>query len=250
MISRRRFVESQGATCDNWVWSWSFVNHDDRFVIFGAWDAYDDGSRVQILDESWAVSPKGMGQPGYAQSRRHVRLIEEDGYALKTFPMQYGTTDPDDPGAPAKILGFTPQLLDKSLVRVGTSWYASDGYSAAALPQELDARELLKEGASVSVKVNTYERNAKARSLCLAHHGRVCAVCGFDFEMAYGPIATSGIQVHHIVPIASIGKEYVVDPVNDLVPVCPNCHAVIHCTKPALTVEQLKTHLNATAAGI
>jgi len=247
MASRRQFIESQGATCKNWAWSWSFVNHEDKFVIFGAWDANTEGSRVLILEDSWALSPKGARQRGYSQSREHIRLVEEGGYALRTFPMQYGTSDPDDPDAPAKILGFTPELSDKSLVRIGSAWYASDGKTALRLPQELDETEALKEGAAVSVKVNTYERNAKARDLCLAHHGRTCAVCGFDFEEVYGPVATSGIHVHHIVPVAEIGREYIVDPVKDLVPVCPNCHAVIHCTRPALSVEQLKAHLEERA---
>jgi len=34
--------------------------------------------------------------------------------------------------------------------------------------------------------------------------------------------------VHHLVPISKIGKKYRVDPIKDLRPVCPNCHAVIH----------------------
>ena len=36
------------------------------------------------------------------------------------------------------------------------------------------------------------------------------------------------IHVHHLRPLSEIRGEYMVDPVADLCPVCPNCHAVIH----------------------
>jgi 5-methylcytosine-specific restriction protein A len=37
-MSRKVFIESCGATCRNWQWSWSFVNESKRFVVFGVWD--------------------------------------------------------------------------------------------------------------------------------------------------------------------------------------------------------------------
>lgn len=91
--------------------------------------------------------------------------------------------------------------------------------------------------------VNRYERSADARARCLAHHGYKCSVCSFDFAAIYGAIGKGYIHVHHVVPIADIGKEYEINPITDLVPVCPNCHAMIHITQPALTVEQLQKHL-------
>ena len=49
------------------------------------------------------------------------------------------------------------------------------------------------------------------------------------------------IEVHHIKPISEIGEECVVDPVRDLVPVCPNCHMMLHSKKDGVfTVEELK----------
>ena len=91
--------------------------------------------------------------------------------------------------------------------------------------------------------MNAYERNAKARDACIAHHGYACSVCGFNFEQRYGAAGRNIIHVHHLVPLSEIGGEYVLDPVKDMLPVCPNCHAVIHSTVPALTVETLRTHL-------
>jgi len=108
-MSRKQFIESQGATCKNWTWSWSFINEPEKFIIFGAWDVYDDGNMTLILSESWEISRKGSRQPGYPQSREHIRLIEEEGYQLKTFPMEYMAADEEE-GAPAKIKGFTLEL--------------------------------------------------------------------------------------------------------------------------------------------
>ena len=92
----------------------------------------------------------------------------------------------------------------------------------------IDSPEGLPEGAVKSVKVNKYERNPSARKKCIAHHGAVCAVCRIDFGTQYGGVASGYIHVHHVVPISSIKKTYLLDPIKDLVPVCPNCHAVIH----------------------
>jgi 5-methylcytosine-specific restriction protein A len=245
-MNRKQFIESTGATCRNWTWSWSFVNHTEKFVIFGAWDVYEEGNNALILNEDWAWSNKGKKQAAYAQSREHIRLVEEKQYQLKTFPMEYTKADADDETAPAKIKGFTPRLANKVLIRIDRCWYASDEVKGIRLPEELDPSDALKEGAARTVSVNQYERNAEARRKCIEHHGCRCAVCSFDFEGLYGAIGKGYIHVHHVVPLADIGKEYVVDPINDLVPICPNCHAMIHSTRPALAIAQLRRHLAKT----
>lgn len=75
---------------------------------------------------------------------------------------------------------------------------------------------------------NRCERDPLARRRCVAHYGLTCVVCEFNFGAAYGPAADGFIHVHHLKPLSEIGSEYMVDPVADLRPVCPNCHAVIH----------------------
>ena len=242
-MSRKQFIESQGATCKNWNWSWSFINEAEKFVIFGAWDVYDNGNMTLIFSENWEISRKGSKQPGYPQSREHIRLIEEEGYQLKTFPMEYMAADEEE-GAPAKIKGFIPKLTDKKLVCINNSWYASDQTHSTRLPEEIDSKEVFKEGASKNVTVNQYERSAGAREKCLALHGYQCSVCSFDFEKKYGEIGKNYIHVHHIVPISEVGREYELDPETDLIPICPNCHAMIHLTRPAISIMQLKQYLN------
>ncbi|KVR13842.1 hypothetical protein WK11_29595 [Burkholderia ubonensis] len=99
------------------------------------------------------------------------------------------------------------------------------------------------EGAAVQVLVNAYERNAAARQACINHYGHVCIACNLDFEVRYGPIGHSFIHVHHEVPIADIGADYKVDPIRDLKPVCPNCHAMLHRQDPPLSIEKLRAIL-------
>lgn len=109
-----------------------------------------------------------------------------------------------------------------------------------------DPDNLLVEGAKTTVTVNKYERNPEARQKCIEANGYSCAVCGMNFEDVYGPIGRGFIHVHHIIPISEIGEEYVVDPIHDLVPVCPNCHAMLHkgLDGRVLRVEELKEIIN------
>ena len=103
--------------------------------------------------------------------------------------------------------------------------------------------EELYEGAVVKVLANKYERNQKARKECVAKKGYKCSVCGLDFEETYGEQGKDFIHVHHVVPISSIGKEYKLNVDTDLVPVCPNCHYMLHRANPPYTVHQLKEYL-------
>ncbi|MCO5784156.1 hypothetical protein [Citrobacter meridianamericanus] len=54
-VNRKQFIQSRGATCRNWTWSWSFINHDEQFVIFGAWDTGREKERAVILGVSGAT---------------------------------------------------------------------------------------------------------------------------------------------------------------------------------------------------
>jgi 5-methylcytosine-specific restriction protein A len=61
-----------------------------------------------------------------------------------------------------------------------------------------------------------------------------------NFEESYGEVGKQFIHVHHIDPVASKTGEYEIDPQKDLIPVCPNCHAMIHKKTPPYSVEELK----------
>jgi len=241
-MSRKQFIQSQGATCSNWNFSWSFINESKRRIIFGAWDELMKDKMAEIFSEGWQINRKGRKSKGYNQSREHIRLVEEEGYKLLTFPMQYSEHKDGTP----KIEGFIPELTKKNLIRIGKSWYAVDGNADVSLqlPEELPTPEKYSEGARFSVTINAYERNPKARAASIAHHGYLCATCGLDFAVIYGALGKGFIHVHHIIPIGKIGAEYKIDPIVDLIPVCPNCHAMIHRAEPPLTVEQLRNQLH------
>lgn len=113
----------------------------------------------------------------------------------------------------------------------------------APMQEEVPAIEPLAEGAAYTVQVNAYERNDKARTAAIQHHGVNCGVCGFKFADVYGPAAENYIQVHHLRPLASIKQEYRIDPIQDLLPVCANCHAVIHLRNPPFTPAEVKAML-------
>ena len=118
------------------------------------------------------------------------------------------------------------------------------GTEAAVLAEEIDPRPL-EEGATKNVTVNAYERNPAARAQCLDAHGVACVVCGFNFGKRYGCVAEGYIHVHHLRPLSEIKASYMVDPKEDLRPVCPNCHAVIHRSKPPFTLEKVRAMLAA-----
>lgn len=117
------------------------------------------------------------------------------------------------------------------------------------LPEEVkeDPGEPIAEGAKKTIIVNSYERDPKAKKICKDHYmkiyGRItCQVCGFDFGEEYGPEYSNKIHIHHIRPVSEIGEKYVVDPIKDLIPVCPNCHMVLHAGK-GIRVDELKRKL-------
>ena len=108
-------------------------------------------------------------------------------------------------------------------------------------PEEVPEAETYIEGAKQQITVNAYERNPAARRRCLEHYGTNCAVCGFNFETVYGDLGKGFIHVHHLRPLGDVREEYALDPIADLRPVCPNCHAMIHARPVAFRIEELRS---------
>jgi 5-methylcytosine-specific restriction protein A len=93
------------------------------------------------------------------------------------------------------------------------------------------------------ILVNRYERDQRAREKCIERYGARCDLCNFDFEAVYGSAMAGFIQVHHLKPLSDVGTEYQVDPVRDLRPVCPNCHAVLHHREPPYSLDEVRQFL-------
>jgi 5-methylcytosine-specific restriction enzyme A len=110
-------------------------------------------------------------------------------------------------------------------------------------PEELPSGRESPEGSRKQIRVNAYERSQTARTECLRHHGYLCAVCGFAFERVYGDIGSGFMHVHYLRPLHLCEKNYKVDPIADLRPVCPNCHAMLHKPEPALAIEELRARI-------
>ena len=102
--------------------------------------------------------------------------------------------------------------------------------------------EPLTEGKIRQVSLTIHERNRKYRQICLAEHGYVCAACGMDFEKFYGEIGREFIEVHLLERIADTDGEHEIDPKTDMVPLCSNCHSMIHRKKGGkpFTLDELK----------
>lgn len=107
-------------------------------------------------------------------------------------------------------------------------------------PDEVDIKIEYSEGKTKKVLVNSYERNPVARKKCIEHFGLNCQVCDFNFKEKFGDLGKDFIHVHHKIDIATIGNEYSVNPLTDLIPVCPNCHSMLHKRKPAYSISELK----------
>lgn len=105
------------------------------------------------------------------------------------------------------------------------------------LPTENEARE---EGALKLSVTRKYERSRVNRAICLRHHGFRCQGCGLLLQEIYGPLGANVIHVHHIVPVSKMGGSYILDPKSDLIPLCPNCHNIVHRTEPPVSIEVLR----------
>jgi hypothetical protein len=114
------------------------------------------------------------------------------------------------------------------------------------LPDEVDTSKH-SEGTGVRVTVNRHERDSTARAECLRKFGTSCFVCKTKLEDIYGEIAAGLIHVHHLTPLSAIGRDYLVDPGKDLIPICPNCHAVAHKRDSPLTPDEIRARLGTPA---
>lgn len=116
--------------------------------------------------------------------------------------------------------------------------------NTALLPDELPGSDRYVEGARRQISVNAYERDLAARKKCVEHYGASCVICGFNFADTYGLEAAGFIHVHHLTPLSEIGASYTVDPIKDLRPVCPNCHAIIHHRDGTRTISEVREMLD------
>lgn len=101
-----------------------------------------------------------------------------------------------------------------------------------------------QEGMHVTKETTVIQRNQSARKKCIEYYGCKCAACGIKMRNIYGEIGENFIEVHHLNPIHLFDDQHVVDYIEDLVPLCPNCHAMIHKLADPGDLETLKELIN------
>jgi len=211
------------------------------------------GSKLFLM--RLGMEPKGI--VGIAISTERVRDLphwdperQKRGITAHYVPLRFSRIQ-EEPFLPLAVLeerwpemDWTPQSSGIEIHNPSViSFINPTELERPILPEEVTPAEEHLEGAVTQVTVNAYERDPSARRKCLAHHGYKCAVCEKSMGDIYGPIAEGIIHVHHRRPLHTIGKKYKVDPIRDLVPVCPNCHAVLHRQQDAMTVEDLRSYM-------
>jgi HNH endonuclease len=147
----------------------------------------------------------------------------------------------------------SPDELDGQGIKIGKRTNVPNSISSAPKYQSISAwrvklaEEIIQddenihlEGAVTTIKVNRYERDRNARNKCIKHYGCVCQACGIKLSTIYGLVAEDFIHVHHITKISSIREEYHLDPIRDLRPLCPNCHAIAHLRKDPYNIEEIQ----------
>lgn len=209
----------------------NYKDLNDRKAVLKAIAEYDELGQKRFLDRY-----------GYGKARNFLLLYKGNYYDSKAivgaaYGHQYGTplTHTEFSGGQATVapllagLGFTIIAL------------ALDEKTSALSEEVPDS---IWEGAKRTVTVNFFERNPKARTDCIEAHGSKCAICNFDFGEIYGEQFRGFIHIHHKVPLSSIGKSYKVNPKTDLIPVCPNCHAIIHYGNKTRSVDPVRKLIN------
>jgi 5-methylcytosine-specific restriction protein A len=217
-------------------WFTGYTAHGDDWFIFcgvgtGGRTGHDYGNHFDGDRLVW-----------YAKTNTHLlqpsiqKLIEPTG----NIYIFYREEDRD----PFTFAGFgkAAEVFDETPAKIIWRFQCSDGARLPTqLPEEIDEDEAntVSEGAKRTIQVNVYERDPNARRKCIAKWGLKCSVCSFDFAKQYGELGDGFIHVHHLKPLGEIGEQYQLNPIADLRPVCPNCHAMLHRKKPALSIEEL-----------
>lgn len=105
---------------------------------------------------------------------------------------------------------------------------------------ELEGRFFQEEGGLRLILSRRYERSRLNRKVAIEFHGRKCRVCKFSFDETYGSLSEGYIEIHHLVPVSQMGGPKPLDPRVDLVPLCANCHRMVHKAWPPLSPERLR----------
>ena len=189
----------------------------------------------RVYDKEYWVDPADF-ENRYLHKHARLKLISQtDNDNLSLTHLQNIGLIKNAPQKGQKVSEELQSYLDKFF-----NDYYSQGYF-----HDVDDSKVYHEGHTITTKTNKYERSSIARMKCIEYHGSKCLICGMDFGKRYGKLGEGFIHVHHLKPLHTIGRDYIVDYKKDLIPVCPNCHAMIHRIENGenMTIDEIKSIL-------
>lgn len=140
-----------------------------------------------------------------------------------------------------KVYADKPSIFILSTTKsmaVGARAYATEMNKTSLIEDDFIPDQ---EGAKRVKTHVSYERSLKNRAKAIEIHGTVCKACGFDFNLFYGrDLAFHFIEIHHVIQLSELREGTSINPETDLVPLCSNCHSMIHRKREStLSVEEL-----------
>ena len=215
-------------------WDTGIVEHESEFVIFA--NVGTEGRTGHDYNNRWEGERfRWSHKRGSRRQWKTVATLLEEGRRIHLFWRESNSASFEYAGL-AKAIDVLDTIPVEILWSFDDSAYDVPFFQG---PDEVNS-EGYSEGAAHQVSVNVYERNAAARQTCIEYYGTSCTVCGLSFGELYGSIGAGYIHVHHLIPLSAIGKDYQVDPITDLRPICPNCHAMVHKRHPPYSVEEIR----------
>ena len=175
----------------------------------------------------------------------HDRLVGP-GYAVR----EEGTNQPYT----ITEAGLTVYEMHKDSLEALTSFSLDDTEDdlkaiADGKPIEVLDDAVVREGQLSTRTVEYRSRSQQLRNRAVQFYSRcgsiACVACSFEFEKAYGAIGSGHIHIHHLKPVSFMRGE----PLNiecalqNVRPLCANCHQMAHTKTPPLPMEQLRCHV-------
>lgn len=215
---------------------------DQNVVILGGWPR-EHFEVWRFFDDDFKTEPELLyATPEEWRLAYDLYLKELQGEGCAVLG-DFRSVEMMHPALLGKSLGSSSaQKPENSRAPAGTAPPAKN--FEITTPEEVLPRpgEFFVEGSVISIFVNKYERDPEVRRRCIEHYGYSCQICTINLSQVYPGIGKGDfIHVHHLLPLGSVGEEHPVDPIKDLLPVCPNCHAMLHRRVPPYTPDELRT---------
>ena len=240
-----KYLVALGAPMANVRQSWGAQHPSTRAIYSLIWiDEFAEIDGVQHAAVLTFDRP-AKSKYGYRERERHLDEVQNTDIQHYGIPVTHG----GDRGK--GVIGFddtTLLLLEKKRIPHDGVYYARildtvpvDHEEQAQAEESFASDNTFTEGARRTIITTAPERDPAARDACIAHYRRedgvlTCQVCGWTKPNG---VRKTIIEVHHRTPVSDYAGETEIDPITDLIPLCPTCHRIVHDTDPPMSVEAL-----------